>query len=270
MAAPIKSRDTSFREAIDTETSFVLLHNENFLADMQSLREREGIPELKPTSDRWRHDTMVYDKIIEMIDSRWLDGKVSREKQERIDGEIGKLVIKYFLPFHFDEWVRHILLYRSPPRERPTFMDNDLISSIARGRTLHFPLSTKEKKFWLLYFRSRLGFENGRVPKKYARAYRQLNDILNSQKNTRRRSRTYRNTIKAEILLKEPVISANILTGKNELKRRTLTDVAGALNPIRGDHVPSAKEDRKIAATLRQRISRQKRHKLSQKIMSHT
>ena len=259
MVASKKGKSPSFRDAIDVEMAFVLSHDENFLADLQHIREREGIPKLKYSSDRWRHDTMVYDEIIEMIDSRWLDAKVTQKKKERIDRDVEGLVVKYNLPFYFNEWVRLFILYCYQPKERPTFMDNDLISSIARGKTLHFSLSTKEKAFWLGYFRSRLGFEKGRVPKKYARAYRELREALNNRKNTRRRSHTYRDTIRVENLLKQPLVWSDY--GMNKSQKKTYMDVVVELSPMNDKEYLSGEKDKLAVAKLRQRVSRLKRRK---------
>jgi hypothetical protein len=237
---------TTPRARLNWERSQTLIEDPEFLARLEQIRQKEGIPKnLNPENDVRVEFVPHGDEDVEVVESYFLDYEANAKRRADIEKAINALLVEYVLPLNFYDWVQHMLLYRKPPRGTPRY-NWELLWQLSKDPTEveRVPLSTAEKKFWLSTFRTRLGLKVGRMPKKYANAYGQLKALFAKSKNTLRRSPTMDDTLYLIDLQKRAA-------KKGAAEKFTYRDAVAELTDLETE----TEFDRE-AATLRQRKSR--------------
>jgi len=265
--APNKKKKISRRAELDKERALELSKDSEFLGHLEDLRQLAGIPnDLKSSTDMWKHEAWVSDEsrgdFVEMIDSRYLDGRAERKIRDAVDSVIEKMVTHYKLPFYFDDWIRHGLLYRTFPKVPTDPMSLTLRARIMEqvGKPVHYLVDEGEKRWAMLLFRLTHGLpltKGGRIAAEQKEAYNQFKASVEvKQKNNFRRSRTFQSALKVKDSMQKAFIDQRPI-GEPIVSKKRYTDVAGELYPVRDPENPSTlKYDRRIANRLRQRKHR--------------
>jgi hypothetical protein len=242
------------RKIFNKEQSAYLSITPEFNNVIEKIRQDFVIPILKPESDIVITPVVHNDKTYDIEESRWIN-KLTKNQQKKWGQVIDWCLQKYGLPVNSKQRLISTLLYRCPfaiPDYDFELVDY-IVTHLAEIRSIH--LTTGEKKYILDTFKFFVR-NNPRIDKViFRRAYTELKNTLQLSKNTRRRNRTFKTSLKSlQIGEYETAVDNDSL----EQKERKVTSQDLASRVYRAYRLKTAKKKaqtlRKQKQRLRQRV----------------
>ena len=249
-----KAADDLFgaRSKINRERKLLLEEDVEFKADIEKIRKAEHIPRLNTRSD-FQTAIFEHDSDPELMTFSYYLDYLGKNKKLRIRRAVRDILLRYKLPLNFHDWVLHYLLYGHFQSGTPRYNWNLLQQVIDNPEEAErIGLTTKEKRFWLQWYRFVRKIKNGRIPEKYAKEYKMLLAAFSRSKNNFRRSRKFDDSL---LVMDEKNSSIKVITEAGTAnKRKTYRDVVAQLT-----HIDDEDQTSKEAAKYRKNISRLKK-----------
>lgn len=227
---------------LNKEQSLGLQSNKKFLRSLDRARMTLKLPtNLNPHTDIKTVLVSITDGETHIEESLYFNS-LTKEKREKHNEQIVKILRAFNLPPHFQDYILHWLLYRKPSNAIPMF-DWELLRRIIEepGEVRWEKLSTTQKKFLQWQFKMLMGMkQHGRPLEQHAKVYRSFKYLLSGSKNRNRRSKTLEETTKALDLR----------------SKKTLREVADELTPDISAEENMAELSNKNYTKIRQRAAR--------------
>lgn len=243
------------RASLNKEKWMALQKSSEFLADLKRIRREQKIPaDLNSTYDM-QCDWICYgEEETDVCESSWV-GCLSKNKRLALDNAIKSLLYSYELPMNFYDFILGWLLYRKPSKGTP-LLNFELPYQILDNpkEALRIPLSKAEKHLVTNQFRKDLGIKSGRVPKKYAATYKELQNLLAQSKNTSRTRRSL-DSVTEVLKAKEEMVDYTTEKGTRIRRKKTLHEVSEASAQLDDGNL-SFEAEHKAYARVRQQKSR--------------
>lgn len=179
------------RKALNEENALFLPISKEFTADAAVIRKEFRVPRLNHDKDY----ISIRNTEIEIEDSYWLSGQ-STEFINHWEKRIKELIDKHHLPEGFRDWVEFNILY-GKTKNYPLYNFNVILEIIKNPQEANrIGLTTGEKEFVLSMLRFVISSTKGKRKSVLKQSYATLKEIVDKSKNTRRRIRTIRTSLK--------------------------------------------------------------------------
>lgn len=175
------------RPFLNDEVSMFLLKDKRFLDEVRDIREKLKIPHLNVRKDQ--RDVNLGDESFS--ESYWMKNKGEQYIKPLYD-KVDYIIQSFNLPIDFQEWILRYILYGYHKYSAITInIQYKTILEILNNpnEILRIPLTTEEKNFIKYIIRTKLNIKS-RPSKETADIYKEIIQLLNQSKNTRRRAKT--------------------------------------------------------------------------------
>jgi hypothetical protein len=240
------------RAKLNKEKVLVLSRNNDFISDIDKVREFLKIPKLDPSND-----FRVFEYQGEMMEDSGFLYEKNNNYIVKFEREIRKILKKYELPINFTDWIEHAVLYNKFLKTGPKY-NPEIVSQISHDtkEAKRIGLTTREKQFVKDYIRLKIKTE-GKNQKDFDNFYKTICKALVKSKNTRRQSKNISIAIKT--LNKPNEVKEYDWTEEKEITHKfSFNDLAQKLV----DKDLNELEIKKIANKLRQQ-----KHRINRKIL---
>jgi hypothetical protein len=222
------------RKVLNEESALFLPRSKEFTADVAVVRKEFNVPRLNPDKDY----IVINNTGFEIEDSYWLSGKPT-EFINRWEQRIKELIDSHHLPESFRDWVEMSILYEKP-KYYPHYNFEAILEILNNPQEANrIGLTTGEKEFILFVLRGAIQSTKGKRETTLKREYSILKGIIAKSKNTRRRLRTIKTSLKTlEMGTKktyfDEAVGSNVThkTTSEDLATRIFKDETGEKAPL--------------------------------------